>query len=110
MSEQKRSGLRHTDAAMHVCMRFQSVCLMRLTLPASAHERRHVQVLELVMFKERLAASHTRALAYTEMAIHALSSLPAPSPTSMLEGASALAQTLRSALPPGRYFCHSILL
>ena len=62
-----------------------------------------MQVLELVMFKERLAASHARARAYTEMAVHALSSLPAPSPASMLEGASALAQTLQSALPPGAY-------
>ena len=60
-----------------------------------------MQVLELVMFKERLAASHARALAYTEMAVHALSSLPGPSPASMLEGASALAQTLQSALPTG---------
>ena len=70
---------------------------------SSEKERRTVQVLELVMFKERLAASHARALAYTEMAVHALSSLPAPSPASMLEGASALAQTLQSALPTGAY-------
>lgn len=61
-----------------------------------------MQVLELVMLKKRLAASHARAQVYTEMAVHALSSLPAPTPASMLEGASALAQTLRSALPPGR--------
>ena len=66
-------------------------------------EGRNVQVLELVVFKKRLAASHARAQVYTEMAIHALSSLPAPTPASMLEGASALAQTLRSALPPGRF-------
>lgn len=59
-----------------------------------------LQALEFVRFKERLAASHARAVAYTENAVHTLTSVPAPSPSSMLEAASAAAQTLQSALLP----------
>ena len=60
-----------------------------------------IQVLEFVDFKERLAASHVRAVAYAEMATHGLTSLPLPSPAAMHEAASAAAHNITAALPSG---------
>lgn len=52
-------------------------------------------------FKERLAASHARAVAYAEMAMHGLTSLPSLSPAAMHEAASAAAHNITAALPSG---------
>jgi hypothetical protein len=60
-----------------------------------------MQVLEFVKFIERLATSHARAMAYAELAMHGLTSLPSPSPAAMHEAASAAAHNITAALPSG---------
>lgn len=60
-------------------------------------------MLEFVKFKERLAASHARAVAYAEMTVHRLTSLRSPTPATMLQAASAAPGTLGSVLPLGAH-------
>ena len=64
-----------------------------------------LQVLEFVRFKERLIASHARAVAYAELAVHRLTSLSARTPATMLRASRAAADTLKSAPLPGARLC-----
>lgn len=62
-----------------------------------------LQVLEFVRFKERLAASHARAVVYAELALHRLTSVRTPTPVNMLQVASVAADTCKSGLPAGAH-------